>query len=239
MSKGPDRFPTTQWSLVARGREGLAVLFDRYRPALLAHLRFKKRMQSVDAEDAVQGFVAMHLVEKDLLAGADQNRGKFRTYLLTALDRYVSNERRSQRAIKRGGQAGPKLDVNEYGGEAVVDEDVSSVFDVEWGRRVLDETLDRMRAEYKGSGRDDIWHVFDSRLIQPMLHGAETPAYDELVERCGLASPAQASNLLITGKRAFSKWLRAVIAEYVDNDEQIEEEIRDLITILGKPGPQS
>src|SRR4051812_38640775 len=88
-------FPMTQWSLVARAgqppaeaRAALDVLLRRYAPALRAHLLLDRRMSGdrSKAEDVLQGFVADKVLERNLIALADRERGRFRTFLLAALD---------------------------------------------------------------------------------------------------------------------------------------------------------
>jgi hypothetical protein len=79
-----------------------------------------------------------------------------------------------------------------------------------------------------------VWGVFESRLLAPILHRAEPADYEELVGRFGLASAAQASNVLITAKRMFARIIRAVVGEYALGDEEIETEIRELHTVLGR-----
>jgi hypothetical protein len=82
-----------------------------------------------------------------------------------------------------------------------------------------------------------VWGVFHDRLLQPTLESVEPPGYDELVTRHSIASPTAASNLLITGKRMFSRHLRQTIAAYVGDDEgRIDEEVTDLLSILGRAG---
>jgi hypothetical protein len=79
-----------------------------------------------------------------------------------------------------------------------------------------------------------VWGVFEARLLGPLLHGAEPTDYEELVGRFGLASAAQASNVLMTGKRMFARIIRAVVGEYALGDEEIESEIRELYAVLGR-----
>src|SRR4051794_36682601 len=95
------RFPTTRWSLVARAgesgdaaeaarREALGVILGRYLPALRAHL-LARRVPAGWVDDLLQGFIADKVIEYNLLGYADRGRGKFRTFLLTALDRFAAN----------------------------------------------------------------------------------------------------------------------------------------------------
>src|SRR3954469_20152896 len=95
-------FPVTQWSLVGRAgnataesrRDSLGQLVQRYWPALRTHLVLKKRMKPEAAEDLLQSFVVDKVVAAELIAKADKDRGKFRTFLCTALDHYAISESR-------------------------------------------------------------------------------------------------------------------------------------------------
>ena len=82
------------------------------------------------------------------------------------------------------------------------------------------------------SGRDQFWSVLELRILKPIFEGAEPPGYEEIVSRFGFRSPSQSSNALITAKRMFVRHLKAVIAEYALDEQQVEEELRDLHSAL-------
>ena len=134
-------FPTTHWSLVARAgrdggdarREALDQLLRRYLPALRAHLLFGRRMPAEDAEDLLQEFVASRILQRDLVDRADRQLGKFRTYLLAALDRFFIDQLRRRNARKRSLGAGP-LQALDDGAEAVAAAPAPDAFDVAWAR---------------------------------------------------------------------------------------------------------
>ena len=237
-------FPSTHWSLVngaGRGdgeskRRALGELLVRYLPALRAHLVLRKRYPRDLAEELLHDFLATKVVEKELVARADQSKGKFRTFLLTALDRFVANRMRDAAAKKRRPEAGRIVDIDEQTHGPALEAEPHRAFDVAWARRVIAESLARMQAECSGSGRADVWGVFECRLLAPMLDGAEPMPYGALVERFALRSPAQASNVLITGKRMFERALRAVVGEYADDEAEVDEEIAELRQILARGG---
>ena len=240
-----EQFPTTQWSQVARAghapitikRQALDELLRRYVPAIRSHLVYRKRIQADQVDDVVQGFVASHVIENDFIAGADQNRGKFRTYLLTALDRYIIGQYRYATAKKRhSGRQANLDDVPEPAQSR--DVSVDRAFDIEWARAMLGQTLEKMEQQCKASGRDDVWGIFECRLLGPILGQCAAPTYGQLVKRFNLVSPAQASNLLVTAKRSFIRMMRSVIGEYALDDQEIDEEIADLMHILSTSGKQ-
>lgn len=238
------RFPTTRWSLVARagledaegGREALGQLLSRYWPAMHAHLTGDKRLSPQDAEDILQEFIVGKILEKQLIARASEPLGKFRTFLLTALDRFLIDQFRQRHAEKRNPQGGATLDLGDYAPQIAAPQSPSDAFDAAWARGVLNETIERMRAECQAAGRPDIWGVFECRILNPMLHGAEPADYDQLVTQFGLQSPSQASNVLMTAKRTFARMLRGVVGEYAESGEDVETEIGELQAILGRAG---
>jgi len=231
------RFPTTRWSLVDRagqqgvaaGREALGQLLARYLPALRSHLIHTKRLQASDADDVLQDFVAGKILERDLIAKANQELGKFRTFLLIALDRFLLNRIRDAKAQKRAAGAAIALGDDDV---AVLAADSSDAYDVEWARRVLDESVQRMRAECSASGREDVWGMFECRVLRPVMDNTEPADYGELVQRFGFQSPSQASNALVTAKRMYARTLRSVVAEYTRDAAEVEAEIQELHRIL-------
>ena len=90
----------------------------------------------------------------------------------------------------------------------------------------------RMQAECSQSGRDDLWRVFELRILKPIFEAADPVPYDEVVRLFGYRSPAQSSNALITAKRMFVRNLKDVISEYALDEEQVDEELRELHRVL-------
>jgi RNA polymerase sigma-70 factor (ECF subfamily) len=237
---GECRFPTTHWSLVVQAgrsevdarRDALEQLLHSYLPALRAHLIRGRRLSPDSAEDLIQEFVTSRIIERDLLAGADRDRGKLRTFLLATLDRFLIDHLRRERAAKRSPDD-PRR-VQGLGAEEVADSPRSDVFDEAWAREVIQWSIKWMRDECATSGRDDVWLLFEERILNPLLGGTPPTEYEVLVGRCGLTSASQASNVLITAKRMFARTLRAVVGQYSLGDEAVESEIRDLYTILAR-----
>jgi RNA polymerase sigma-70 factor (ECF subfamily) len=235
------RFPTTQWSLVDRAgrddaqarRQALGKLVTRYLPALRAHLVYGKRLSPDDADDLLQEFLVGKVLERDLIARANRDLGRFRTFLLTALDRFRIDRLRRDHARRRA-PGGARVDLDR--GPDALPASTSDAFDVAWARRVIDESLARMRAECEASGRPEVWAVFQCRLLDPITEGCEPVGYETLIERFGFRSPSQASNVLITAKRAFARALRSVVGEYTRDQAEVELEIHELIDTLGRAG---
>ena len=238
----PRRFPTTSWSLVALAasegpeaeQKALADLLIRYLPALQAHLVCSKRLEPDRAADLLQDFVADKVLERDLIAQADRQLGKFRTFLLVSLDRYWLNQLRNQEAQKRKVDRAEPL--GEHADRLAAANAEADAFDTSWARNLLTETMKRMQTECEATGRKQLWEVFECRVLTPALQGAEPPGYDVIVRRFGFRSPSQASNSLATAKRMFARLLRSAVGEYAASDEEIDEELEDLRKVLTSHG---
>lgn len=235
-------FPPTNWSEVRRaahpsqawGEKALAALLGRYRPALKAHLMFAKRLSHERAEDLLHDFIADKVLRHSLLAGSDPGRGRFRTYLLTALDRYAVSAHRRDAAQKRAPEGG-FVELEEFDAPAG-DAGQTSAGDTEWARQVVADALQRTQTECEATGRANFWSIFEARVVGPLLRGEPAPAYEAMVARLGFQSPLQASNALTTAKRIFARMLREVVAEYAGSPEAVETELHELRAILAQAG---
>jgi RNA polymerase sigma-70 factor (ECF subfamily) len=238
---GECTFPVTPWSLVARAghhsantmRQALDVLLQRYLPALRAHLIHHRRLAADFADDLLQSFVSQKVLEQRLIARSDRTRGRFRSFLLTALNNFLIDELRRQRA-RGGGGATAQLGEMEQDMLAADDEAPSIEFDRAWAQEALAEAVRRMRWECERSRRPDLWGVFDGRVLSPAMENLEPESYESLVARFDLQSPTQASNVLMTGKRMFARNLRGVLAESAEDDAEVEEDLRDLRAIISE-----
>lgn len=91
-----------------------------------------------------------------------------------------------------------------------------------------------MRAECRATGRDDVWTVFEGRVLNPTLDGSVPIPYENLVRTLGLQSTGEASNLLTTGKRTLARNLKTVVGEYEVGEGSVEAEIAELRAILAR-----
>ncbi|MDQ3330848.1 MAG: sigma-70 family RNA polymerase sigma factor, partial [Planctomycetota bacterium] len=155
---GHGRFATTRWSLVcAAGKEdsaakrALAALCETYWYSLYAFLR-RRGCSREEAEDVTQAFFA-NLLERGWVRSADRDRGRFRTFLLTALTRFLSKERDKATSAKRGGgRTKLSLDFeageNRYRLEPADEQTPDRLFERRWALTVLDKALARLEGEH-------------------------------------------------------------------------------------------
>ena len=233
--------PHTDWSLIrsasstpsAPQKAALQALVVRYLPALQAHVASKWRNAGGQTEDWVQAFLAAKIVEGTLLSSARPERGRFRNLLRKTLDDFIISQLRHQNAKKRSpGRIG---DLESAAPAVDRGPDPTMAFEIAWGKQVIVEAVERVKRECLASKREDLWGVFESRVLQPALDGsAPAMPYETLVQKFGFNSPLQAANALTTAKRMFERNLRAVLREYVQDEKELENEIIELRAILSR-----
>jgi DNA-directed RNA polymerase specialized sigma24 family protein len=232
-----ESFPSTQWTLVvSAGADGISTqpalerLLKQYIGPMRSHLVRRLGIRPDAADDLLQGFILSQVVERHLIRRAERGKGKFRSFLLTALKRYVSNELRNQRAQKRGGGQTDSL--------CSVEEPTSSLADpaehlhFQWAQQVIQTAISRMKADCELFKRQDVWGIFEDRVVKPAFEGIQSRRYSEMSRLFNIASSEQASNILMTGKRMFARCLKSVVAEYEPNEANIGMEIAELRKIL-------
>ena len=238
MSRREDsHFPTTRWSLIALAREAdpnqrraaLGEVLKAYWGPLTAYLRACNGSAG-NEEDLLQGFVASQVLERELLDAANPTKGRFRTYLLTALSRYVTKHNADLVAQKRG--SGRVISLEEACDLPADDPQPYEALQAAWARQVVEQAVHRMRQATEASKRPEMWEIFQCRVLRPLMDGSPPVPYAQLVSRLAIHSPVEASNLLVTAKRTFIRCLREVVREYEPHESRIDEEIADLRRIL-------
>lgn len=231
-------FVTTHWSVVLSARdqgsatsnEALEALCRTYWYPLYAFVRRQGRTPH-DAQDLTQEFFA-RLLEKDYLKAAAPDKGRFRTFLLVALKRFLANEWDRQRAQKRGG-SNPVVSIDQELAESRFAAEPAQLqpdllFDRQWARTLLDHTMLRLREEYMSSGRAKLFELLRSCLARD----ESALPYAEIATRLNLTEPAV--KMAVQRLRArYREILRAEIAETVASEDEVEEEIRHLFSAFG------
>jgi DNA-directed RNA polymerase specialized sigma24 family protein len=232
-------FPVTRWTMVDQaatissdaGFQALEKLLLRYRPALKAHLVYVKKVSREQADDYIQSFIAGKILQSEILRHADKEKGKFRTFLLTAFDRFIKNEIEKQQAKKRS-PAGGFAPLDEAMDATNFDSGSSVMMDLVWAQEIINQAIQEVHAECRQSNREHFWKIFDARIIQPIMQGGKPVGYEELLKSTGFESPMQASNALITTKRIFVRTIKKIIGQYAENDEDIQQELDELRRVL-------
>ncbi len=230
------RFATTRWSIIAAAREGatteadgaLEALCRTYWYPLYAYVR-RAGHPAADAQDLTQAFFA-RLLEKDWLRDARPGLGRFRSFLLVALKRFLAKEWRRENARKRGGGLGfVALDAGEaearYAVEPALGPD--EVFERRWALTVLDRALASLAEEYGAADRAAEFEVLKGSLTAPR---GEID-YDATSAALGLSIGATRVAVHRLRKR-FREALRAEIAETVAAPGELDDELAHFVKIL-------
>jgi len=233
-------FVTTQWSVVLaagrsdtpRAQAALARLCQAYWYPLYAYVR-RCGYQAPDAQDLTQEFFA-RLLAQNWLAQADQERGRFRTFLLAALSHFLANEWDKARAQKRGGavQLVPlQLDSAEtrYGQEPADPLTPEQCFERRWALALLDEVLNALRTEHAAAGTEE---MFDA--LKPCLVGdRQAQPYAALAANLGMTEGAVKVAVHRLRQR-YRQLLREEIANTVANPGEVDEEMHHLFAVLAR-----
>jgi len=231
-------FATTHWSVVLAAGEGstpastqaLERLCRTYWYPLYACVR-RRGYQPQDAQDLTQGFFAA-LLAGNSLARADRERGRFRTFLLTAFDNFLHNEHDRATALKRGGGR-EIVSWEEHTAEARYAQEPAGglspeqIYEKRWAAMLLERVLTRLRAESDQAERREL---FDQ--LKPHLWGEdEATPYTQLATRFNLSVSA----VKVTAhrlRRRYREVLREEIAQTVADAAEIDGEIQYLIRVM-------
>ena len=214
-------------------REAWERLTRRYWPAVYAYIR-RAGHDAHEAADLTQGFICDVMLERRLVGLADPARGRFRTLMLAALQRYLADRHRYETAESRHPQR-PVFRLREShlgelrdAGESTPEQ----AFAAQWAATTIREVLERVREECHRENLDPHWTVFEQRVVRPLLLGEVATPYEHLLHELGLRDISQASNMMITIKRRFVLALRAEIANTIDHETDVEEELLAIVRDL-------
>ena len=231
-------FATTHWSVVlaagatpdAGRREALATLCRSYWFPLYAHVR-RRGHDSESARDLTQGFF------EKLLSGrgvelADPQRGRFRTFLLGALDHFLHNTHRDANTLKRGGGREfvslDALDAEQRLRLAPADErSPDREFDRRWASATLDRARGRLGDEFLLAGKAELFE----RLLPALLGETDGLPYAQLAAQLNLTVVAVKVTLYRLRQR-YGEILREEVAHTLANPADAESELRHLIAAL-------
>lgn len=233
-------FPTTHWSLLARAtmngeteaRAALDELCRRYWAPLKQFIRARGYPEA-EAEDLTQEFL-LHLLERSALRKPDPFRGRFRSFLLGALVKFLSHQRERRSAQKRGGQH-PHVSVETLeegdGLGAPPSDEESAAFDRAWALAVVRTALDQVGRSYEEAGQGGLFAV-----LRAFLPGSSAPpAYEEAAARANLSVAAFNSQVhRLRGQ--FRECVYAEVMGTVSAPHEVEEEIAHLYRVLMNRG---
>lgn len=235
-------FMTTQWSRIEAARtldpehqkRILEDLIGAYWKPVYCYIR-RKGYDNDKAKDLTQGFFHEVVLGRQLIQTAEQTRGRFRTLLLTALDRYMTSAYRRETAAKRQPQAGllswEELEES-YGTIQARELDPQAAFTYAWASQLLQKVLVDLEKACRQDDKATHWELFRIRVLDPIISGTDPVPLAELCKRFGLPDPVKAKNMVVTIKRRFQSALRTQVRQWVNLETEVDEEIRVLMQIL-------
>lgn len=235
----PADFFTTQWSLVLAGGRpedgdagrALSALCQRYWYPLYAYVR--RRVASPhEAQDLTQAFFA-RLLEKNTVAQASPERGRFRAFLLTAMKNFLANEWDKARTQKRGGGQPPltldfPLADQRLEPQAADEQSPELIFERQWALTLLETALGQLRDEHLQREKGEQFEQ-----LKPLLAGEAEATLAAAAKRLGMSTGA-VKVAVHRLRRRYRELLRSAIAETVADPSEVDDEIRRLFATLGR-----
>lgn len=239
LSKPRHYFATTHWTVVLnaahsdtrRGRDALSALCEVYWYPLYAYVR-RQGHSPHDAEDLTQEFFAQ-LLQTESLATVSPDKGKFRTFLLVALKRFLANEWHRANSQKRGGGTfrvplqGHTAETR-YIAEPTEQLTAEKLYERRWALTLLEQVLTRLSDEFDACGKRAQFEKLKPYLM------AEKGAIPHAEAATESAMTVGALKVAVHRlRRRFRELFREEVAHTVDRPEEIDEEIRHLLAAFG------
>ena len=243
-----EAFLTTHWSLVEdikskedKKRALTGLLLDRYWKPVYCYLR-QKGYDNDRAKDFTQGFFHEVVLNRNLLQRAEQCKGRFRSFLLHALNQYLIDRKREQRAHKHIPK--DKLVTLDNIEPPILPQTISKLgpvdsFNYAWKSALLDRILTQVQAECCEQGIEIHWKVFNDRVVLPIMENLEAPSLKEICAKYAIENEVKASNMAITVKRRFRSALKKYIRSTVISENQTDEELKEILKLFPKKAQDS
>jgi RNA polymerase sigma factor (sigma-70 family) len=231
-------FSTTHWSVVLAAGQGesavaaaaLEKLCHTYWYPLYAFIR-RRGYGPEDAQDLTQAFL-LHLFRRNPFSGLDQRKGRFRSFLLAALNYFLADQRDRALAARRGGgRQILSFDALEaearYRLEPADERSPDKLFDRRWALTLLEQVLARLGQEFKDGGKA---RVFD-RLRDYLVAGAGNEPYAQVAAELQMTEEA-VKKAVQRLRRRYYQLFREEIAQTLANPSEVEDELRHLCAVI-------
>ena len=241
-------FPRTVWAQIeslptqdaSAKRRLLDTLIANYWKPVYCYLR-REGHSNETAKDLTQGFFEEVVLERRLFETAERGRGRLRNLILTALKNFVANWVRDGKRMKRRPPDGlVSLDDFVPGHdflEPSADLTPGQAFYQARAAAILYQAIEQARQQLCADGKRTHWKVFEARVLEPIRDGCEPVPLSALCATYGIGSAKQASNMRVTVERRIRSAMRGIIRPFVDSEEQVDEEIRQITASLTAAKP--
>src|SRR5262245_6060091 len=230
-------FPETVGALIGRvsdssaadREKALAEFCNSYWKPVYTYLRAAWAKSNEDAKDLVQAFF-LWIWETNPLERYTRERGRFRSYLKSLLKHFVQHQDEALSRLKRGGHLRfVPIDASEQSSLEISDpksSDPDRAFDETWRNQLLERAIERVSRQYKDSGRELRFRVFQEYDAAP---AEARPTYGALAERLGIKA-TDVHNYLVAIREDIRSELRSELARHTNGPEELEEEWRDFFS---------
>jgi RNA polymerase sigma factor (sigma-70 family) len=227
-------FPATRISIIQKlqnpkeRQQALDGFFALYWSPVYKYVRLKWNKNEEDAKDLTQAFFLRSL-EKDFFSGFDANRARFRTFLRVCLDGFVSNERKAQSAVKRGGpllHVPLDFQIAEKELQFQSHETPEKLFEREWVRSVFRISLQKLAGQYEQKGKSVIFRIFERYEME----ASQEISYKDLATEFQIPE-TQVTNYLADARKRFRRIVLETVATATGTEEEYRNEVRALLGI--------
>jgi RNA polymerase sigma-70 factor (ECF subfamily) len=238
-ASGGSAFPQTRWSLVVQAaaadeeqsRAALEELCTIYWFPLYAYAR-RDGKSPEDAADLTQGFFAKLLSDENLKQ-ARQERGKLRSYLLSAMRNFIVSQARHQSRLKRGGgRLIQSLDLDDaeqrYRADLASGQTPEVLYERRWAITLLDRALAALQHDYAVAEKAEVFAALHGFLGGGDAQGA---TYAETGTDLGMSEGAVKVAVHRMRKR-YRHFLREEVRQTVTREEEIDDEIAHLFAVF-------
>jgi RNA polymerase sigma-70 factor (ECF subfamily) len=238
MGGAAEVFLTTHWSLIEdikskddKDRALMDLLLNRYWKPVYCYLR-GKGYDNEQAKDLTQGFFHEVVLNRNLVRRADQCKGRFRSFLLHALNQYLINVQTAELTRKR--IPADKLIPLDMIDPAEVPQAISNLspddaYNYAWLSALLDEILSEVETKCCQDGMEIHWNIFHDRVVQSSLENVDPPPLVDICEKYGIEDEKKASNMNITVKRRFQAALKQYVRNTVTSETEVTEELEEIM----------
>ncbi|MHC4559027.1 MAG: RNA polymerase sigma factor [Planctomycetota bacterium] len=235
-------FLTTHWSMIEksggidndRDQSLINLLIERYWKPVYCYLR-RKGYGNEKAKDITQGFFHEVVLGRHLIDKADSTKGRFRSFLLNALNFYLVDVYHKESAKRRIPKSKlTSMDDLKWSdmSQTVTTLTPEDAFTYSWISTLLEHVIDEVDQHCNRTGKSVHWKVFYERTLSPIMENTVAPSLESVCETYDISSAQKASNMIATVKRRFQTVLRQYLRNTVTSDQEAEEEVNEIKRFL-------
>jgi hypothetical protein len=238
-----NKFLTTHWSLIDgiqiktdKNQALIGLLLEKYWKPVYCYIRSKGH-DNEQSKDLTQGFFYEVVLNHKLVQRADRSKGRFRSFLLHALNQYLINETKKSNVRRRipKDKLIPLENIEPSNLPWIIHaSSPEAAYHYAWMSAMLDRIFESVRRDCYDRGLDVHWQMFWERVVEPILKKQLPPPLSDICKKYGIDSAQKASNMIATVKRRFNSALRENVRTTVLSDGQVDDELSGIMNFFSK-----